>query len=673
MDKNNIADNNERLLEALDTSISSVDNTESVRLGEGDLSTNVGLHFEDCQNSDNESELDSFHDSSSEFDDTDADEDYNPSGSDSSDSFESNVIYTSTPNKRNVPLFPELQAKQRRLNFQQRSPIHSGDSSPDDPDIPNQDDESFVYVEPPRSSRPPVDIRPPVPPPDWIEVGPDEDYPRLPVMYDELPGPKRMPQPESDPVVYFYLFFTDLLFSSLVRETNRYANQFINKHSDSIKDNSRVREWLPVSVDEMKGFIITILNMGLVRLPAIHSYWSKRACSSQIWFKQMFSRNRFQLILKFFHIVNNDNLSRNQYDPCAKFQPIIDHANYIFKYYYTAHQQISIDESLIGTKSRTTLQQYLPNKQHHRWGIKLWMLCDSVSHYCMAFFVYRGARDLQEKQEMKELGTGHYVVKKLLLMCNYLNKGFHLFTDNFFTSVPLAKYLYSVGTYLTGTIRAYRKELPIQLTKQRFPVGTTKFFKNNYLLLCGSRDKQTQKKQVLLISTSSKSTTTEVTRRVRGQREPEKINKPDMILEYNKYMGGVDTSDMMLYTYTDERKSLKYWKKVVFSVMHRMLLNCYVLYSEHKKANNLKPMTRLDFIQTIIDEIGKEWIAKKNNHNQPPQEPARVNNFGIKRLPGRKLRLCKVCSTQETKHRSAYVCVRCEGGVHPQCLNLHQC
>jgi hypothetical protein len=22
--------------------------------------------------------------------------------------------------------------------------------------------------------------------------------------------------------------------------------------------------------------------------------------------------------------------------------------------------------------------QYLPNKHHHRWGIKFWMLCDSV-------------------------------------------------------------------------------------------------------------------------------------------------------------------------------------------------------------------------------------------------------------------------------------------------------
>jgi hypothetical protein len=35
-------------------------------------------------------------------------------------------------------------------------------------------------------------------------------------------------------------------------------------------------------------------------------------------------------------------------------------------------------------------------------------------------------------------------------------------------------------------------------------------------------------------------------------------------------MGGVDTSDMMLYTYLDERRTLKYWKKVIFCVFARI-------------------------------------------------------------------------------------------------------
>lgn len=179
--------------------------------------------------------------------------------------------------------------------------------------------------------------------------------------------------------------------NTLVKETNRYANQYISKGLH--KDNSRVTEWVAVSVDEMKAFTVTILNMGIVKLPTIYLYWSKCRSFQQPWFRQMFARNRFQLLLKFFHLVNNDVLARQPYDPCAKFQPILDHANILFRHHYTAHPQLSVDESLIGTKCRTIMQQYLPNKKHHRWGIKVWMLCDSVVSYCLGFFVYRGKRD----------------------------------------------------------------------------------------------------------------------------------------------------------------------------------------------------------------------------------------------------------------------------------------
>lgn len=72
---------------------------------------------------------------------------------------------------------------------------------------------------------------------------------------------------------------------------------------------------------------------------------------------------------------------------------------------------------------------------------------------------------------------------------------------------------------------------------------------------------------------------TPVVRRMRGNHNPEvePVYKLDVILAYNKYMGGVDVADMMLYSYIDERKTLKFWKKVVFSIMSRMLVNLYIL------------------------------------------------------------------------------------------------
>lgn len=195
-------------------------------------------------------------------------------------------------------------------------------------------------------------------------------------------------------------------------QTNNYARTFLQSQKN-ISPHSRVLKWTDVTVTELKGFIACLLNMGIKRQPTISSYWSVSPSLNNPWFRSMFSRNRFQLILKFFHLVDNKNLAgpgQPGYDPCAKFQPLIDHANALFRHHYVPHQQLSVDESLVGTKNHTQLMQYLPNKHHHRWGIKLWMLCDSVSKYCVAFFVYRGAKDVENIYERKKFGLAYTVV-----------------------------------------------------------------------------------------------------------------------------------------------------------------------------------------------------------------------------------------------------------------------
>lgn len=117
----------------------------------------------------------------------------------------------------------------------------------------------------------------------------------------------------------------------------------------------------------------------------------------------MFTRNRFEELLRFFHIVNNNEIGKHgtpEYDPTAKFQPLIDHVNTLFRHYYTPKENLCIDESLIGTKNHTQLLQYMPNKKHHKWGIKLCALCDSATKYCLRFFCYKGAKNNQEKMQL---------------------------------------------------------------------------------------------------------------------------------------------------------------------------------------------------------------------------------------------------------------------------------
>jgi hypothetical protein len=48
-----------------------------------------------------------------------------------------------------------------------------------------------------------------------------------------------------------------------------------------------------------------------------------------------------------------------------------------------------------------------------------------------------------------------------------------------------------------------------------------------------------------------------------------------------KLMGAIDSSDMMLYTYLDERPTVLYWKKVTFNIIAKTVLSSYIPYKEN--------------------------------------------------------------------------------------------
>ncbi|KAI4476442.1 hypothetical protein M0804_013570 [Polistes exclamans] len=272
-------------------------------------------------------------------------------------------------------------------------------------------------------------------------------------------------------------------------ETNRYAEQFFNSRRN-LKRCSRAKSWVPVTSAEMKAFVAVLLEMGITKRPSINSYWSK-GLRNIPWFGKMFARDRFQLILKFFHLIDNSNLAssgNSDYDPCDKFNFLVDYANKIFQEQYTPHRQLSIDESSVGTHCHSITKQYVPNKKHHKWGINFWMICDSISNYCLGFYCYQGAKSSDDKEEIKKNGLGYVVIEKLLALGNYMNKGYHLFIDNFFTSILLAKALLRKNTYLTGTIRRTRKHIPNEAKFAQ--VGQPKYFKSNKILMCSYRDKK---------------------------------------------------------------------------------------------------------------------------------------------------------------------------------------
>ena len=81
-------------------------------------------------------------------------------------------------------------------------------------------------------------------------------------------------------------------------------------------------------------------------------------------------RNRFAEILSHLHLNDNSLMLRDNTDCLYKLCPLIESLNNHVKL-YNISKQVSIDESMILFKGRSSLKQYNPMKPIKR-GYKLW-------------------------------------------------------------------------------------------------------------------------------------------------------------------------------------------------------------------------------------------------------------------------------------------------------------
>lgn len=272
---------------------------------------------------------------------------------------------------------------------------------------------------------------------------------------------------------------------------------------------------------------------------------------------------------------------------------------------------------------------------------------------------------------MERNGLGHFVVEKLMQMGNMLNKGYHLFLDNFFTSVSLARYLYSKLTWMTGTVRIGRKGLRKRLVG-KYAVGQKTYLRKGPLLAMAWREKRSNKSQFILLSSKSLAKTVQFTR-LRNRRVIIK-RKPQIVHDYNMGMGGIDGTDQMLYTYLDERRNMKTWKKVIFNIFARMMLNAYILYKLNTTENKL---SRLDFTSSVVDDLAQAWLLRRTTDADVGGAGDGQRSYGLSKIPDGKEKSCNVCSGRNNpegkRRRSRTMCNSCRAGVHAECYMNHVC
>ena len=173
------------------------------------------------------------------------------------------------------------------------------------------------------------------------------------------------------------MFFDDSLWQFLVDWTNEYAQKI---SSMALSAHSLYRNWKPVSVEEMKGFIAVILNMGIIQLSNPKDYWATDYTTNLPFFRSVFSRDWFFQIFGALHVGDLEGTTKR-----SKIQPLLDKLRRTIETAYTPGQQIALDESVISFCGRVSFLQYLKGKPNP-WGIKAFALADSKSGYKICIY-----------------------------------------------------------------------------------------------------------------------------------------------------------------------------------------------------------------------------------------------------------------------------------------------
>ena len=111
-----------------------------------------------------------------------------------------------------------------------------------------------------------------------------------------------------------------------------------------------------------------------------------------------------------------------------------------------------------------------------------------------------------------------------------------------------------------------------------------------------------------------------------------KAIKPQIVADYNLHMGYVDKGDGMTETYSINRRTWKWTKKLFFHLFDLAILNSYILFSSLEG----KKISLRDFqmtpLRNLVAQAGQEQNVRRLVGVQHPLQP--LNQFDLKNMAG---------------------------------------
>ena len=367
---------------------------------------------------------------------------------------------------------------------------------------------------------------------------------------------------------------------------------------------SRLRGWSDVGEGDIKIFLAHLIAMGLVCKGCLEKYWDHGKTVKTPFFGTYMGRNTFQAILLNLQVSDSSlDLPCNHrlHDPLYKVRPMLDMMDRNFIQSYKSGRDLSFDEGCCPYKGRVIFHCYNPAKPV-KWHLKLFEVSDARTGYVIAFNVYTGKNKTQYALNVDVLDPDSTQTMKvmmgLLKKGNLLEKGHHVYMDNYYSSPDLFFELHNKECFTCGTCRKNRKNLPKTVTTAKLKQKGDCVFRRDGALLCL---KWWEKKDVLMLSTIHEAVFVETGK---VDRAGNKIEKPEAVYYYCSRMGGVDLSDQLLNYFTFIRKSTKWSRKLLIHLFNLVILNAYIL----NRHNGSKKMSQDEYRDYMVKYLLREGL-----------------------------------------------------------------
>lgn len=232
----------------------------------------------------------------------------------------------------------------------------------------------------------------------------------------------------TNPTEFFELFFTEEVIDNIIRYTNQNAENYNANKEAKIDDH--MKPWYPVTRPEMKAYFAMIIHMGITSCSELPLYWSKSETFRVNGIARVLPRDRFFKIKQFIYF-NEIEEGKKGKDALKKLRMLFDSVSEACRNHWLPRHKLTIDESMVAFCGENQNAVHVARKPTPN-GFKMYVLSDDIG-YAIRFF--------------PSFGRPNDTVEKIvgdLLESDFLNKGFHVFMDKFFTFFSCIIYLDSL-------------------------------------------------------------------------------------------------------------------------------------------------------------------------------------------------------------------------------------